>query len=654
MKGQVMIEIRPLPRSLDPLPGESLPGFVLRLAHRLSLTPARLCALTGLAMSTSVPGVVSQELLLRVSPQQRDAFAMAARLDPAEVDQLCLGSLTSRYPLPRSTWDPHRSVSRLHHHRWVFTPQTRYCPTCLAAEQSMIQRDHGGAWQKLWHLPVVFACLDHQQLLQHQCPACQQRPHGNRPGRSIRLLPRMRDGTLHPAQCRAEIGPPRKGKTLAGCCGASLDAALTSNENLTDLMLLDLQRRIIDLLRPDGPQTTLSAGLPTRAASYFTDLRLLTALLSSTWPAARDLAPAFAPAIDRHINDLRHKIATMAETSPSSRTLLTYDTPPADAKAGAALLLIADRILSQDNPHSVREYLQPLLPPTTTKASRSTWGAFAHRQQSDCSKGFLEAFQPLLRSFTRVGGRSQARRAATIHPVRLGPQHIPAFLPQPLYEKHFRHIDVNPKLVRRTITVRLVQLITGGSLGAAAEYLGINLTAKQYQGAERVHRWIVEHTSRRQFDAAVHTLIEELDTTTYLANYHHRRHLLQNWSLDPETWRGIVSQLPPTPGPIQPDLGDLKRQCASVVVWARATQGEHLFAPRPIEFAQTPDVQRRWQTRRNTLWHQFQTHRPLRHYANLRRLLNEHSDQLTNHIDSRPYEPDQPARGSGFAGGYRG
>jgi hypothetical protein len=38
----------PLPRSLDPLPAESLPGYVLRLAHRLDMSPGRLAALTGL------------------------------------------------------------------------------------------------------------------------------------------------------------------------------------------------------------------------------------------------------------------------------------------------------------------------------------------------------------------------------------------------------------------------------------------------------------------------------------------------------------------------------------------------------------------------------------------------------------------------------
>ncbi len=42
-----MDELSPLPRSLDPLPDEVLPGYLLRLAHRLDRTPARILQLTG-------------------------------------------------------------------------------------------------------------------------------------------------------------------------------------------------------------------------------------------------------------------------------------------------------------------------------------------------------------------------------------------------------------------------------------------------------------------------------------------------------------------------------------------------------------------------------------------------------------------------------
>jgi hypothetical protein len=96
------------------------------------------------------------------------------------------------------------------------------------------------------------------------------------------------------------------------------------------------------------------------------------------------------------------------------------------------------------------------------------------------------------------------------------------------------------------------------------------------------------------------------------------------------------------PGHIQPELGDLKRQLASIYVWVRLTQGEHLFAPRPIEAIQFPETQNAWKLRRNTIWHHFQTSRPLRHYADLKRLLDEYGDQLAGRINSaaRPGPPN--------------
>jgi len=39
---------RPLPRSLDPLRGEGLDGFLLRLSYRLERSPYRIACLTGM------------------------------------------------------------------------------------------------------------------------------------------------------------------------------------------------------------------------------------------------------------------------------------------------------------------------------------------------------------------------------------------------------------------------------------------------------------------------------------------------------------------------------------------------------------------------------------------------------------------------------
>jgi hypothetical protein len=626
-----IVDIHPLPRSLDPLPDESLPGYLLRLAHRLGLSPARLAARTGLDAGRSSPTLISTEPLFRLPPRVRDAFAHATRLTLAEVDGLCLDTLRDRYQLPGSVSDRRRSVTRIRFHRWVFAPATRYCPQCLAGNGSPIQHDHAGAWHKTWHLPVVFACLDHHRLLEHQCPACGQAAHSTRG--PLRLLPSLRAAKLHPAQCRTNIGTGEQGRPVV-CCGARLDT--DSGDIGIDGGLANLQRRLLDLLRVNGPHTITSAGWAADPARYFTDLRLLTVLLCSSWPAARDMTSSLeiADAIDRHVDQQQRDIAGLHEATPTARMHRLVDAAPPDATATAGLLAIAAAILDLPSPHDVRDRLRPLLPASTRQARRTVWGALAHRSQLDCSDGLRHACQPLLASFTRVGGLPRAPRDAVLHPTRLGPEHIPAFLPQDWYDRHFSHLDgVNIKLLRRTAVARIVQMIAGGALGAAAAFLGINPNDRQYASAEHVHRWARQRTNPREFDEALHALAGWLDTTPDLVNYHQRRQALQSWSLDPATWRHITDRLPSTPGPNQPELDDRKRQCASEVVWVRVTQGEHLFAPRPIEAAQPPHVQRAWQARRNTTWHQFEAGQ-LRHYADLRRVLDEYADELAASIDS--------------------
>ena len=178
-----MDKLSPLPRSLDPLPDEALPGYLLRLAHRLGLAPARIMQLTGLTASRSGHQPARRSLMLHLDETMAGAFASAARLTAAEVAGLCTSSISGWYPwaAPRVTadqWDPRPLASP-----WLFTSATRYCPQCLAGDGSYIQQQHGGAWQKTWRLPVVFACPAHRRLLEHLCPSCQQPAMSRHPER---------------------------------------------------------------------------------------------------------------------------------------------------------------------------------------------------------------------------------------------------------------------------------------------------------------------------------------------------------------------------------------------------------------------------------------------------------------------------------------
>jgi len=91
-----VITIRPLPRSLDPLPDESLPGYLLRLSHRLGLTAARLVVLTGLSAEQGFWTYAPVGQIVHLDAATQDAFARATRLTTTEAVGLCLSTLAER------------------------------------------------------------------------------------------------------------------------------------------------------------------------------------------------------------------------------------------------------------------------------------------------------------------------------------------------------------------------------------------------------------------------------------------------------------------------------------------------------------------------------------------------------------------------------
>ena len=620
---------RPLGRSLVPVPGESLPGFILRLSSRLGIPPAQVAELTGLMPDGRSGARLPLILLAEIPDRASRVFTSMTRLTRDQAEQLTMATLRERYPpvlaSPESTARGARRLSS----QTIFAPATRYCPECLAGDGSAIQAAFGGPWLKAWHLPVVFACCSHQRLLEHHCPECGQAIRGRRPGA---LLPAMRAAGLHPAQCRTEIARG-KGRHPPACCGVRLDQAPHRRPGSPELIAL--QGKILGILSPEGPATTLSAGLPASPISYFTDLRALGMLACSTWPAARHLSPSeeAATAIDEHLTSLRRK-----ETSPGSAARVTFDLPPADAAASAGLAYIADR-MPDGSPEDVREFLRQFLPSSTRKTSRAYRGLHVLRSKTPCSEGLQAAYAPLLRGFTKEG---RGRRNAVLRPGRWGPENIPAFLPQNWYDRHLTPIaGVNRMLVRRTAALRLVQIVAGGSLGEAAGFLDIASTDTAWTGKSGIYSGVGHvHTRARQqpdplgFEIALTAIARELDDpATPLVNYWQRRRALENWCIDEDTWTGITTRLPSVPGP-RPEIGDRKRQIASVYAWTQVTSGEHHFAPRPIEAAQPPETQEAWASRRGTIWSLLNRTRPGPHYTGLKGELDAIATSLARSIDT--------------------
>jgi hypothetical protein len=91
-----MNPLRSLPRSLPPLPDESLPGFLMRLSYRLEASPADLAHATGLARSASANGSVSH--IIHMTEDVRTRFAQTVKASEDEVTGMLLSPLGLRYP----------------------------------------------------------------------------------------------------------------------------------------------------------------------------------------------------------------------------------------------------------------------------------------------------------------------------------------------------------------------------------------------------------------------------------------------------------------------------------------------------------------------------------------------------------------------------
>jgi hypothetical protein len=640
-----MRQPRPLPRSLVPLAGESLPGYLLRLSFRLNQPPARIAAVTGLA-AAGMAGGLHAATLTGVPEAARQDFTRMTRLTDSQVTGLGLAAWQERYPLP--AWAA-RTRRRLPADAWsLFAPATRYCPECLAGDGSPVQESLGGPWLKTWHLPVVFACPAHRRLLEHRCPECGHDVHAGRASHA--LLPAMQLAGLHPAQCRT--APARRGggprRALPGCCGARLDQA--GPRQPASPGMLALQDKILGLLDPDGPAGTASAGAPASPGSYFADLRALSLLAHSTWPAARHLSPSqeTAAAIDRHAESVRRQESERRAGSPSS--LARTAPPPLDSLVSFGLAHIADRILAGSTDEA-RARLRALLPPATRDAGRTNWARWVTLSAVPCSEGLQAAYEPLLRTFTAPFGQPRGRARNVTAAARWGPENVPALIPEDWYQRHFTPIDgISTVLARRTAALRLVQMTAGGSLAEAAHYLGISTgdgsrttEGRTYSSAGTVHGGARQQTDPSGFEAGLRSLARELSAPgTPLVSYQQRRQALESWAIDEPAWDGLIARLPDGAVGRTPDLGDRRRQVASVYVWVRVTFGEPGFAPRPIEAAQPPDVQEHWRRTWNfTWWSLLTSDNPGSIYSRLRAELDALAAVLAATVD-----PSGPADGT--------
>ena len=369
---------RPLSRSLDPIAGESLGGYLLRLSWRLRVSPLHLARLTGCIGDG--PAAIRRRLLLDLDVPR---FAHAARLSASEAGSLTAASWADRYPpIARSrATQEHRVL----HDGWLFSASTRYCPDCLAGDGSPLQQQYGGPWKKAWHLPVVFACLHHQRFLREGCP---QGHPGGWPA-PWRLIAFPSASTLHPAQCRLppQAGTGGKAGRHRESCGTRLDQPGDDGLPPPGPGALDTQQHLLALLAPQHPASD--------AAGTFADLRVISALLCKSWPLSEDLMDTpLAAAVSDHVRRL------------GTGYHQTLDRQPSGILATAGLLTAAHAVRnSTDLERALARHLHPRRHDT----ANTTWARILSRHYSTCTPALREAAQSAIASQPAASRRKPKR-----------------------------------------------------------------------------------------------------------------------------------------------------------------------------------------------------------------------------------------------------
>lgn len=539
-------------------------GFLLRLSYRLRLTPHRVATLCGLACrSDSIP----QEQLRGLPADTARKFARAAHLTDEEVEGLTLRGFTASYPPLAKLRACATSAPGLKSHvNWATNPVGRYCPQCLAGDGSTIQSAFGGPWQLRWHLPIVFACTVHRQLLECACPHCAQ-PLTGRVIRRYNLLQLPHVPGLHPLQCRSPApGLPRAPRARNTPCGGRLDvpAASTTVLHEEDLERVLSLQHYLNLNLESGQQRG-SAGAADR--SFFPDLVLTAHLVTLTWPLGAAFLPssALADLVDAHISD---------SGARSGAGFAARRSAPGEPARSAALLVAADTVLGNRTLASLRERIEPL---TREAYRRSTSIADKLFTRSDVSAVLLRAAAPRIHGFQR---RVANRYSLPGHLFRI--EEVPPLLPQSWLDVHFPALTQKmPRMTRRLEhqlrqggSLRLAELACGRKWRDCAPALGIPAgSAKRTMNV--LGRELADSGLWLAFEESVDRVARDLDACDKRIDYARRRRLTADWKLTTEDWQRLCAGLPRLEQLAQkgdPRLGE-------AVVWSAVNQASYLCSP---------------------------------------------------------------------------
>ncbi|NUR03650.1 MAG: TniQ family protein [Streptomyces sp.] len=585
---------RPLARSLEPLPEESLPGYLLRLAYRLGRSPARVAHLCGLP--TNGQRRLAADYMLELPPETVAEFARVTGLSVPEAQNLGLRRYMRIFPALRtmrgstSRQSESRpgmfgSVSHIYESNWAVNLSSRFCPECLKGDGSPVQEAYGGPWNLRWHLPFVFACTIHRQLLHSRCPSCRSDLAQSYKGRATLITQPGSAHILHPLQCRNLLNGQDSRLVRPHPCGARLEkagergpATLPSEDRDR---LLDLQRRLDARLSLHSDENVDRSDGSSASTPSFQDLVHTAQLIKLSWPAGSSLAPsdALASLIDSHARPL-HAELRMLRPKSTSRLAALWTAPYESAQCGALLLTAEELLRTTDGPSQLRAFIRPLARFALEHAPAGACRSFFSRP--GFSPALARAMVRRAHGFHAAGPWEYANLRVASRDCHFTAEEVPSHLPQRWYDTFFAdfadHVP-RPSLytvrhLRRAASLKLVEMTAGGSWLECARALDIP-EGRAHSALVKLRGQFGDSDLWSRFEEIAEQLARHLDELPRRVNYARRRRSLATWQMPHTDWAALCDGLPQANRLTSQDGSML----GGVLVWAEATQSDYLLCP---------------------------------------------------------------------------
>jgi len=546
----------PLARSLDPLPGESLAGYVLRLAHRQDRSPNAMTARIGLRpeLERAPAG-----LNLGMTPEQIASFSAACRLTEQEARALTLADRLGALLAP----DEHRTHDGLMPAAlaaWISPGRTRWCPDCLRGE------DGDGYWRLSWQVPWHYACLRHRRFLHDLCPECDNAiGQGRADGPFGELVPNAGVADLSPDACRHRPADDQP------VCAHRLSEQDPYSPPPPTGDALAAQGRLDALLGLDGPadpdaRATI-AGETVPPGLWITALHGVVVLVRASLglagspdlgPGALNLATYLSlPHVDTA--DLRHQLHT--------------STPPGPAGIAAALIPAALHVLDASSQRELAERIAPYRD-LVREHRPGVWKSWLRQYPDPRTRALLKrhnrwtAMAAVARAApptTHLRGHNLAQRILPPHDRLLDP---------------YRHLPVTDSCLHRVTNILLWQRCERAPRRAdAAAALGYTDFDTVDGTFFRTRRALADAGRSAAYERTL-TELEAVLGAGPLTDWAARRAALTDWVVPDDDWdalRAALASLQKRAGR-QPDWA-LRRTVIGHNVWEDLTGSEPFASP---------------------------------------------------------------------------